>query len=79
MSVKQEFINAVNTGREIEFSYNSQNYFESRTSQTNWYIYHEETKTYQYFKSSKELILNTILQDKNINDIWEEISINYIL
>ncbi len=79
MSVKEEFICAINTGREIEFSYNNQNYFESRTSQTNWYIFHEETKSYQYFKSAEELILNAILQGENINDIWEEITINYIL
>lgn len=79
MEIKREFVDAVFMGREIEFSYHGKHYFESRDSDTNWYVYCEETKCRQYFSSPNELIENTILQDTNINDIWEQISIDCIL
>lgn len=44
MNIKQEFIDAVFMGREIEFSYCGQHYFESRRTETDWYIHCEEEK-----------------------------------
>lgn len=79
MDIKQEFVDAVFTGREIEFSYCDKHYFESRNSDIDWYIYCEETKDIQHFLSSHELIKNAILQGSNINEIWEHISIDCIL
>lgn len=75
---KYEFYNAVRTGREIEFSYNGKNYFESRNDDNDWYIYCEETKTKQHFKSAEELLKYTILEDMNINDLWNDIRIDCI-
>ncbi|MFI3214363.1 MAG: hypothetical protein R3Y24_13625 [Eubacteriales bacterium] len=73
------FKEAVNIGREIEFGYNGQHFFESRKSSTEWYIYCEETKETQKFSSAQELIDNTILQGCNINNLWEKISLDCIL
>ena len=78
-NTKSEFYEAVKYGREIEFSYRGKHYFESRHGDTDWYIYCEETKKTQHFISSDELLRNTILDGKNINDIWEDIIIDYIL
>lgn len=36
--VREEFINAVRTGREIEFSCDGKSYFESRETDDKWYI-----------------------------------------
>jgi len=73
------FKEAVHTGREIEFSYNGQHFFESRNSDNDWYIYCEETKETQSFLSVQELIENTTLQGDNINELWGEISLDCIL
>ena len=37
--VKEEFIEAVRTGREIEFTCDRISYFESRITDDRWYIY----------------------------------------
>lgn len=79
MDKKQTFTDAVYTGREIEFSYCGRHYFESRRSDTDWYIYCEETKGEQHFHSAADLLKNAILQNQNINNVWEEISIQYVL
>ncbi|MBC5737554.1 hypothetical protein [Lawsonibacter faecis] len=79
MNIKQEFIDAVFMGREIEFSYCGQHYFESRRTETDWFIYCEEEKYTQHFSSPQELIKNTMLQKVNINEIWEHIIIDCIL
>ena len=76
---KTEFYQAVSCGQEIEFSYNGKHYFESRDSNNDWYIYCEESKEKQRFISSNELLLNAKFADKNINDIWEDSIIDYIL
>lgn len=76
---KYEFYNAIKSGREIEFSYNGKNYFVSRSDDTNWYIYCEETKTKQHFTSVEKLLNNATLEDLNINDLWNDIRIDYIL
>ncbi|MFR2837451.1 MAG: hypothetical protein ACLTBU_00080 [Zhenhengia sp.] len=76
---KREFFEAVKSGREIEFNYNGKHYFESRKGDNDWYIYCEETKETQHFISSHELLLCTILEGNNINDIWEDIIIDYVL
>lgn len=73
------FREAVDTGREIEFSYNGQHFFESRNNDNDWYIYCEETKETQHFSSAQELIKNSILQGKNINELWEQISLECML
>lgn len=77
--VKGEFHEAVSCGREIEFSYRSKHYFESRKGDKTWYIYCEETRETQYFTSSDELLLEAILDGRNINEIWEDIVIDCIL
>lgn len=76
---KRDFYEAVNYGREIEFSYNGKHYFESRDSDHDWYIYCEETKEKQQFPSANKLLLKAMLEGKNINDIWEDINIECIL
>lgn len=78
-NTKSEFYEAVKYGREIEFSYKGKHYFESRHGDNDWYIYCEETKEKQHFISSDELLRDTILDGENINDIWEDIIIDYIL
>lgn len=79
MEIKQQFIDAVKTGREIEFSCCGQHYFESRRSDTDWYIYCEETKLEQHFNFADDLLKNATLKNQNINNVWEQISIQYIL
>ena len=79
MDTKQEFISAVHIGHEIEFTYCGQHYFESRNSDTDWYIYHEETKHTQHFTSASDLLANAELQGCNINDVWMQITIDSIL
>lgn len=73
------FKEAINTGREMEFSYNGQHFFESRNNNKEWYIYCEETKETQKFSSAQELIENAVLQGCNINELWENISLDCIL
>lgn len=73
------FREAVTKGREIEFSYNGQHFFESHNSDVDWYIYHEETRQTQSFKSANDLLSNAILQSCNINEIWNQIIIDYLL
>ena len=77
--VKGEFYEAVNHGREIEFTYKDKHYFESRHGDNDWYIYCEETRIMQRFKSSDDLLLGTILDGESINNIWEDIMIDCIL
>lgn len=76
---KYEFYSAVKTGREIEFSYNDKNYFESHNGDTDWYIYCEETKADQHFESAEDLLKHAILGNQNINDLWHDIKVDYIL
>lgn len=76
---KSIFSEAVEAGREIEFSYLGQHFFESRNHDHDWYIYCEETKASQNFSSAKELLEKTILQGCNLNTLWEQISIDCIL
>lgn len=78
MDVRQQFIEAVLTGREIEFRHGARHYFESRTSQRDWQIYCEETKEIQHFASSLELLEHAELQGRPIREIWDEIFIDYI-
>ncbi len=73
------FKDAIDTGREIEFSYNGQHFFVSRTSDTDWYIYCEETKESQRFLSAQELVEDAILQGENITELWGKISLDCIL
>lgn len=79
MDTKQTFTDAVYTGREIEFHYDGQHYFESHHSDTDWYIYHEETKETQHFGSAEELLEQTVLGGQNINALWEQLVLDYIL
>lgn len=76
---KYEFYSSVKCGREIEFSYNGKNYFESRNSDTDWYIYCEETNISQHFISADELLKDAMLENLNINVLWNDIKIDYIL
>lgn len=76
---KYEFYNAVRSGREIEFSYNRKNYFESRNSDIDWYIYCIETKISQHFREEDELLKEAMLENLNINVLWNDISIDCIL
>lgn len=79
MDTKQEFTEATMRGQEIEFTYGDQHYFESHNSDIDWNIYCEETKQMQYFTSYADLLSNAILQGHNINEIWDQIMIDYIL
>ena len=77
--IKIEFYEAVKCGREIEFRYKEKHYFESRNHDYDWYIYCEETKEIQHFMSADELLSNSIIEGHNINELWDDIIIEYIL
>lgn len=77
--IKGAFTEAVQYGREIEFIYQDKHYFESRNNDQDWYIYCEETKETQHFTSAEALLIGTVLDKKNINDIWDELIIECIL
>lgn len=74
-----EFYEAVNCGREIEFSYKEKHYFESRNHAQDWYIYCEETKVIQHFMSAEELLRETIIDGQNMNELWDGLRIDCIL
>lgn len=76
---KSEFYEAIRCGREIEFNYRGKHYFESRHGSKRWHIYCEETKQHQYFTTADELVLNAKLEGENMNDVWEDITIDCIL
>lgn len=77
--VREEFINAVRTGREIEFSCNGNSYLVSRETNVKWYIYSEDNQTKQYFKSADDLINNALINGIPLNEMWSNIEIDYIL
>lgn len=77
--IKYEFYDSVKTGREIEFRYGGKKYFESHNSDIDWYIFCEETESSQHFKSADDLLEYAILGSQNINDLWHDIKIDYIL
>ena len=77
--VKEEFIEAVRTGREIEFTCDGVSYFESRITDDKWYIYNESNKSKQYFKSAEDLINNALINGYPLNEMWRKIQIDYIL
>lgn len=79
MDTKETFTEAVKTGREIEFSHRGQHYFESRHGDKDWYIYHEETGQEQHFPSCDALLRDTLLGGQNINEVWDEITLDCIL
>lgn len=77
--VREEFIEAVKTGREIEFVCAGKSYFESREADDKWYIYNESEKAKQYFKSADDLIDSALINGFPLNKMWDKIIINYIL
>lgn len=76
---KAEFMDAVRIGREIEFTCNGKSYFESRESDDSWYIYSESNRTKQCFKSASDLLKNALIDGVPIDELWDEIQIEYIL
>jgi hypothetical protein len=77
--VKREFIDAVRSGREIEFTCNGKSYFESHKSDDSWYIYSESDRTKQCFKSANDLLKNALIDGVPLNELWDDIQIEYIL
>ena len=77
--IREEFINAVRTGREIEFSCDRNSYFVSRETDVKWYIYSDGNQTKQYFKSADDLINNALINGIPLNEMWSNIEIDYIL
>ncbi len=76
---KRECIYAVRIGREIEFTCNGKSYFESHKSDDSWYIYSESDRTKQYFKSASDLLKNALIDGVPLDELWDEIQIEYIL
>ncbi len=70
---------ALEMGREIEFRYKDKNYFISRHKVNNWYLYCEQTKSTQTFYSSEDLLTKATLDNIDINSVWDEIIVDYIL
>ena len=79
MDTAQTFTEAVLTGREIEFTCGANHYFESRNTDTDWYIYCEETRAAQHFSSGRALLAQAVLQGENISQMWGRITIDCIL
>lgn len=77
-NAKEIFLDAIALGREIEFSYNGTEYFESYDSK-GWYIENLSTQKKQYFSSYEEMIESAKLEETCLSDCWEEIVIRYIL
>lgn len=77
MDIKHQFMEAILTGREIEFRYGARHYFESHSG-GNWYIFCEETKRKQCFNSPQELISCAMLQGRPITELWDMISIDFV-
>ena len=73
MSNKSEFIEGLNTGREIEFHYNGIPYFMGYKGKP--YICNDMTKQVQYFDDIEDAKLDNMY----LKDIWDEIVIDYIL
>lgn len=76
--IKYEFYSALKMGREIEFQYNGKNYFVSRNNDEDWYVYCEETNKSQSFRSSEQLLKDAMLDEVNINELFNDMEINYI-
>ncbi|HZK33563.1 MAG TPA: hypothetical protein VFC60_03590 [Tissierellaceae bacterium] len=77
--VREEFIDAVRTGREIEFTCEGRSYFESHEADDKWYIYSERENKKQYFKSADDLINNALINGSPLSEMWYKIKIDYIL
>ena len=77
--VREEFIDALRTGREIEFTCHGKSYFESHEDNDKLYIYSESEKTKQYFKSANDFINNALINGFPLNEMWSKIKIDYIL
>ncbi|NMA48394.1 MAG: hypothetical protein GX947_01260 [Tissierellia bacterium] len=77
--IKKEFTEAVMIGREIEFTCNGKSYFESHKSKDKWYIQCEEDQTIQYFESAENLLNNAIIDGIPLDELWDNIKIQYIL
>lgn len=74
MNNKLKFIESIDTGREIEFHYNSIPYFLGY-SDNKTYICNDITKKVQYFNSLSEARLDDIY----LNDVFESVVIDYII
>lgn len=66
-------------GREIEFHFEDCNYFMSRHDNSNWYLYNEETQEKQDFPSYQAMLSGTIIDNKQLNMVWNEIIIDCVL
>jgi len=75
---KKEFYDAINLGREIEFSCDGVDYFESYDSK-GWYIDNLSTGIRQYFSSCDELMKSAKLGNAFLSECWERVVIDYIL
>lgn len=76
---KVVFEDVLNTGREIEFHYGGYNYFLSRNKNNQWYIYCEQTKITDVYNTSQELLERARLGDVDINSVWNNVVIDYLL
>lgn len=76
---KAVFEVALNTCREVEFHYGGYNYFLSRNKNNQWYIYCEQTKITEIYNTHEELLGRARLGGIDINSIWNDIVIDYLL
>lgn len=70
---------ALQTGREIEFGYNNQDYFISRTQEEEWYLYCQQTEEQQKFKTAEELFNHAKFGEELLKNQLTRIQIQYIL
>jgi hypothetical protein len=76
---KAVFEDALHTGREVEFHYGADYYFLSRNQRNQWYIYCEQTKITETYNSSQKLLEKARVGGIDINTIWNDIVIDYLL
>lgn len=76
-SSKAEYENE--SGERIEFTCNGKSYFESHEANDRWYIQCEEDQTIQYFESAENLLNNAIIDGIPLDELWDNIKIQYIL
>jgi hypothetical protein len=65
-----DLVNDLETGREIEFFLNSEKYSISHNN-GGWYLTKfSEPDIYQSFKNHQELLVNAVIEHKNLEKIW---------
>ncbi|MFC6226819.1 hypothetical protein ACFQI7_03290 [Paenibacillus allorhizosphaerae] len=71
-----EFVNDLGMGREIEFLYKNSKY--SITNTPNGHVFSEYNSNFNTYQTIEELIKRTRIDNKNLKELWEEITIDCI-